>query len=168
MSFDIHDDYLTTSELTWIRGGLSGEFPWFFCDNLNDKSSDRPMLGNYYFNHCIIDRGQVLSPEYLVVIQPLIEKLNLRLEDILRVKVNLYPRTQRRVHHRSHVDYQPGDGYTALFYLNTNNGLTVVDGKKKIKSVENRMLFFDGSQKHHSTTCTNKNSRITINFNILH
>jgi hypothetical protein len=168
MSFDIQDDYLTSSELTWVRGGLSRDFPWFFCDHLNDKSSDKSILGNYYFNHTLIERGQVLSQEYIIVFQPLIERLNIRLDDIMRMKVNLYPRTQIKVHHRSHTDYQPESGYTALFYLNTNNGLTVVDGKKKIKSVENRMLFFDGSQKHHSTTCTNKNSRITINFSIWH
>ena len=168
MSFDIHDDYLTISELAWVREGFSRDFPWFFHDHLNDESNDKPMLGNYYFNHCLIERGQVLSPEHLIVFRPLIDKLNIRLDDIMRMKANLYPRTQRRVHHRSHVDYQPGSGFTALFYLNTNNGLTVVDGKKKIKSVENRMLFFDGSQKHHSTTCTNTNFRITVNFSIFH
>ena len=53
----------------------------------------------------------------------------------------------------------------AIFYVNTNDGFTVLEDGTEIKSIENRVLLFDPSTKHHSTTCTDKKVRITINFN---
>ena len=40
------------------------------------------------------------------------------------------------------------------------------DGKK-VKSVENRVVMFDGEIKHCSTTCTDKLSRIVVNVNYI-
>jgi LmbE family N-acetylglucosaminyl deacetylase len=38
-------------------------------------------------------------------------------------------------------------------------------GGAEIKSIENRVLLFDPSTEHHSTTCTDQKVRININFN---
>ena len=79
--------------------------------------------------------------------------------------MNLYPRTQRRVHHSTHIDYQPNSGLrTCLYYVNTNNGVTIFDGKKTVKSIKNRIALFDGSIPHHSTTLTDVNYRCSINI----
>ena len=78
--------------------------------------------------------------------------------------MNLYPRTHLRVHHEPHCDYEPDCGLrTCLYYVNDNNGMTVFDGKKKVRSKKNRAILFDGSNKHHSTTPTNCNWRCSIN-----
>ena len=55
----------------------------------------------------------------------------------------------------------------AIFYVNTNDGLTVLDNEVEIDSVSNRLLVFDGSTMHHSTTCTNQKRRVNINFNFM-
>jgi len=52
-----------------------------------------------------------------------------------------------------------------LFYLNTNDGLTVLEDGTEIKSIENRILLHDASKPHHSTTCTDADRRVNINFN---
>ena len=151
-------------------------FPWHFVDQLNGH--DLPY--NYYFAHELINQGQVLSnpmvgnqPSFNIFF-PIIDKMGMSWESIWRLKVNLYPRTQSRVHHSTHRDYNPGEGgQTLLYYVNTNDGLTVFDekdrkkkrfNKQTIRSVKNRAAFFDGSNKHHSTTPTNCNYRVTINF----
>ena len=35
----------------------------------------------------------------------------------------------------------------------------------KIESIENRLLIFDASVPHHSTTCTDDKCRVNVNFN---
>ena len=63
-----------------------------------------------------------------------------------------------------HVDYDfPHRG--AIFYLNTNNGLTILEDTIEIKSIENRLLIFDASRPHHSTTCSDDKCRVNVNFN---
>lgn len=52
-----------------------------------------------------------------------------------------------------------------IFYLNTNDGFTILNGETKINSVENRILLFDPSELHSSTTCTNDKCRVNVNFN---
>ena len=52
-----------------------------------------------------------------------------------------------------------------ILYLNTNDGLTILNDSIEVKSIENRLLLFDGSLWHRSTTCTDAMCRININFN---
>ena len=81
----------------------------------------------------------------------------------IRIKANLYPRTDTIIHHKDHVDYT-FEHKAAILYLNTNDGFTVI-GDKKIESVANRMLLFNPQIPHHSTTCTDTQFRSNINFN---
>jgi len=39
------------------------------------------------------------------------------------------------------------------------------NGKNKVESVENRLLLFDPSETHNSTSCTDEKVRVNINFN---
>ena len=54
---------------------------------------------------------------------------------------------------------------TGVFYLNSNNGSTLFKNGKRIYSKENRMLIFDGHQKHCGVDCTDNDYRIVINYN---
>ena len=167
MKIDIIDNFLTSyyadtyvKIFDGIREG-TGCFPWYFNNNLN--GSDR--IGNYYFNHSVIVNYKVVSDQWLPIFEPLISTIGISFDTVWRLKVNLYPGTKRRVHHLSHTDYDPSEGFrTALYYVNTNNGVTIFDGKKTVKSMENRIALFDGSNKHHSTTPTDCNYRSTINI----
>ena len=79
-------------------------------------------------------------------------------------KINYYPKTPEIVHHKDHVDFIH-EHKGGIFYLNDNDGLTVLEDGTEIKRVANRLLLFDSSRPHHSTTCTNANRRLNINFN---
>ena len=101
--------------------------------------------------------------DYSVLLTPLIKKIPYDPNKLKRIKANLYPQSQRRIYHGWHTDYDPPH-QGCIFYLNTNNGYTIFKNKK-VKSVENRLLLFDPSILHRSTTCTDAPSRININFN---
>jgi hypothetical protein len=53
----------------------------------------------------------------------------------------------------------------SIFYVNTNDGYTVFEDGTKVESVANRMLTFPADMKHAGTTCTDRQTRIVINFN---
>ena len=62
-----------------------------------------------------------------------------------------------------HVD-QDFKCKVALYYINDNNGYTII-GDKKVESKSNRMVLFNSNQKHCGTNSTNCNNRMVINFN---
>ena len=162
MKIDIIDDFLTDYQAnSLIKTFGESKFPWFFVDGLNYKQRK----GNYYFNHSIIYAYEVESPQWVSLFESLVNRIGISFRNVYRLKVNLYPHTPFRVHHASHTDYDPDIGLkTCLYYVNTNNGMTVFDGKRKIKSKRNRALLFDGSTKHHSTTPSDSNWRCSINI----
>tara|TARA_R100001082_G_scaffold79332_1_gene46704 strand:+ start:56 stop:598 length:543 start_codon:yes stop_codon:yes gene_type:complete len=83
----------------------------------------------------------------------------------IRVKANLYPHTETLKEHQPHIDY-PFKHIAGVFSLNTCDGFTRMQDGSKIDSVANRMVFFDGSVKHNSSTTTNASARYNINFNL--
>ena len=125
-------DYFADTYVKIFDGieGVATPFPWAFYNDLNGVER----MGNYYFNHQVILNYKVQSDKWLSIFEPLISTIGISFDNVWRLKVNLYPRTQRRVHHASHTDYQPDSGLrTCLYYVNTNNGVTIFDGKKTVK-----------------------------------
>ena len=49
--------------------------------------------------------------------------------------------------------------------MNTNNGYTEFEDGTKVESVENRIVYFDGSIPHNSSTCTDQKVRAVISIN---
>ena len=63
---------------------------------------------------------------------------------------------------QTELDY---DHKAMIYYLNTNNGYTILKDGVKIKSIQNRALFFNPQEEHQSTTCTDLKCRMNININ---
>ena len=117
---------------------------------------------NDFSTHMVYSHNQIWSNFAFEKLQPLLNLLDIKA--LIRIKINNYPRTPKVIHHQDHVD----DDYKhngALFFVNSNDGLTVIKNKTEISSVENKLLMFDSSKEHHSTTTSNTNRRITININ---
>ena len=51
--------------------------------------------------------------------------------------------------------------------LSSEHSVNNIAKWKKINSVANRLITFDGSIEHASTDCTNATARVNINFNYL-
>ena len=109
-------------------------FPWFYQNNVTDKSSTIHSE-NYYFTHLFYDNNEQSS--FFNYVIPILKKI--KYKKLIRVKANLYPNVNKLIQHSKHIDYNyPTKG--ALYYLNTNNGPTYVENKK-INSVKNRLLL---------------------------
>ena len=85
---------------------------------------------------------------------------------MIRIKINAYPYTNVVKEHKEHIDFNY-EHIGAVFSLNTCDGYTKFSDGSKVESVANRIVFFDASKKHHSTTTSNAKLRYNINFNFL-
>ena len=87
----------------------------------------------------------------------------------MRVKGNWFPPTSVAYDHIPHKDYaeELGEIKGAILSLNTCDGWTRLEDKTKVDSVANRLLLFNSSELHNSSTTTNPKGRFNINFNYL-
>ncbi len=160
----IYDNFLEHSHLKNIQDELNKpSFPWFFLSDITGESKER----DGYFAHTFYINASYAS-NWFQIVQPIIFKIkqDFNFKALLRAKANLYSRTDILVHHKDHSD-EIFSNIGVLLYLNTNDGFTVINNEHKIESVENRLMIFDASVKHHSTNCTNAQHRLNINFNFL-
>tara|TARA_B100000780_G_scaffold262424_1_gene215550 strand:+ start:400 stop:888 length:489 start_codon:yes stop_codon:yes gene_type:complete len=86
------------------------------------------------------------------------------IKSLIRIKLNLYPSSQTLLEHAVHQDYN-FNHKGAIIYINDNDGFTRLEDGTCIESKANRVLFFDASQPHSSTNCTNAKARFNINVN---
>tara|TARA_R100000458_G_C8142987_1_gene153421 strand:+ start:139 stop:648 length:510 start_codon:yes stop_codon:yes gene_type:complete len=87
-------------------------------------------------------------------------------KSLMRIKINAFPYTETIHEHNKHVDYT-FKHLGAIYYLNTCDGYTKLKDGTKIDSIANRLLIFDASEPHQSTTTTTARLRYNINFNFL-
>ena len=158
MKYEVVDNFLDQNYFKKLQDKmLTTSFAWYISQSVTHNSKN----DEYYFVHMYFDRYRVNSPE-IKDLFPIINKLNIKA--LIRIKANLYASTPEIYEHELHVDY-PFSHKAALFSINTNNGYTYFEDGTKIESVENRMLLFDASKKHGSSTCTNQHYRCNIVFN---
>ena len=118
---------------------------------------------DFYFTHIIYDNHKPNSELFENMI-PILKKL--KVKSLIRIKLNLYTRTDKIVEHNSHIDY-PFKHKAFLLSLNTCDGYTKFSDGTKVESLANRIVFFDASKKHQSTTTSNAKLRYNINFNFI-
>ena len=123
--------------------------------NLTNKKS-------FYFTH-LIYKNTILSSFLYDKITPHLKPLNIK--SLMRIKINLFPNSGEKVQeHGMHTDYD-FNHKAGILSINTCDGYTKLEDGTKIDSIANRMLLFDASKPHSSTTCTNQPVRMNINFN---
>ena len=155
--YKVIDNFLSKENFNKIKEAMIGSnFPWYFNSNVSDKNSN----DGIYFTHNFFNK--FINSDFINLINPIINLLETK--SFIRIKGNLYPQTGKLIKHKNHIDY-PFLHKGFIFYINTNNGYTILNDKIKIKSIENRGLFFNAHIKHCSTTCTDQKTRININFN---
>jgi len=93
---------------------------------------------------------------------PLLKKLNP--SKILNIRANLCLKRPMICHW--HVDDWTKNlkHKTAIYYVNTNNGSTVFQGRK-VKSVKNKVVIFNANVTHKAEYQTDTDVRMVINLN---
>lgn len=146
--------------LTFKNLILNENFCWNLTPFISNINENLKTTSSYYFTH-IFYSGLHIDPQSHIFIDILNQ---LEVKSLIRIKANLYPSTDNIEYHSDHIDYEfPHKG--AIFYLNNNNGLTILEDGTEVESIENRLLLFDPSKPHRSTTCTNDKCRVNVNFN---
>ena len=158
MKYEIIDNFLSQEDFKKLKNSMiSQDFEWYYNESVADKNSN----DNFYFTHNFFTRHAPNSNK-IFLIEPII--LKIKPLAIIRIKGNFYPKTEKIFEHKEHVDYDfKHNGF--IFYVNNNNGFTRLNDGTMIESIENRGLFFEAYIKHNSSTCTDQNGRININFN---
>ena len=105
-------------------------------------------------------------------INPLLNTINPRYW--VRVKSNITSATSKNLISGWHNDLTRFEtkkpwmtSKTGIFYLNTNNGYTLMENGERIDSVENRFIVFDNKTFHSGVSQTDTKIRIVINFNFI-
>lgn len=142
----------------------------------NSEQNDSPnlfMFVHLFYSNAIVTPhdgkelwgiGHPCSPHFGKML-PILQKLDIK--SLIRVKANLYPYSGETLHeHGMHTDYE-FPHYAALLSLNTCDGYTKLEDGTKVESIANRVVIFDASLKHCSTTTTSDFARIKININYL-
>jgi hypothetical protein len=141
----------------------SENIPWYYkYGQTNESSNSEEDIG--FFSLCFFSNFKedfVFLNNFLHLIYT---KLNCR--SLIKSKANLTLRGNNKNKLFFHTDY-PYNSYTAIFYLNTNNGATILDEKKQIEinSIENRILIFDANINHAVKVQTDEKRRIVLNIN---
>lgn len=150
--------------------GAPSEFPWFYNDTITfDSERDRKEFCNIYkFSHIFYWSYAPCSP-YIQKLNPIFRTLEA--EAIVNVRAYLTTYTGSAYEGDFHTDEFCDDmdsvhnRYTAIYYVNTNNGHTLFDDGQKVASVKNRLVVFPFRKRHAIVTATDVKARAVININ---
>lgn len=162
LKYEIIDNFLPKDNFNLIKKTIFGNnFNWFYTPEINHKGIESSNM-LFYFTHLFYAYNKPTSMFFDLINTNLISFFDVK--SLLRIKGNLYPNQHVKKENGFHTDYDFSHK-GAIFYLNTNNGRTILSNKIKIDSIENRILFFDPSIPHDSENCTDQKVRVNININ---
>ena len=137
---------------------LDHNFPWLYNAEVANRGE---VNDHFYFTHNLFDNYKPTSSIFEEFI-PFFKQLEMNA--LIRARGLLYTNQGRQIAHEKHTDYN-FPHKTVVFYMNTNNGYTEFEDGTKVDSVENRIVFFDGSIPHNSSTCTDQKIRVVVSLN---
>ena len=170
MDYKLIDNFLPEDEFKSIQKLMVfGErFPFYLSPSVT-YLEDTDRQWDWYGTHMFYTLDRPTSDFYDEIKKIFISKIEDvigPMKSLLRIKANFYPHTPILQEHLPHVDYDYSS-YGAIFSLNTCDGFTRLGDSIKIDSVENRIVIFDASMQHNSTTTSTARGRFNINFNWL-
>ena len=155
----IVDNFLNNEEFKHIQDTIfNNDFPFYYSDCITNKKD--PSLGYYYFTHVFFNKNKINSP-FFKLWENFLKKIECK--SIIRIKASMYVNINKKRKNNAHKDYNFSHK-GCLFYLNDNNGETHFKNKKVLPKA-NRAVFFNPSESHSSSLCTDQNRRVVINFN---
>jgi len=170
----IIESFLPSAELIELQSHMfNNDFPWFYHDKIvGGVGNTKESPDNFQFVHSIYYLNKPNSTFYSQLIEPMfVRKLEqqLSLGAIIRIKSNLTLRTKNieevLPYHCDFPEPQFKKSFTAIYYLNTNNGYTKFEDGTKIESIENKFVVFPNTLKHTSATTSDRKIRVVLVFN---
>jgi hypothetical protein len=163
MEIKVIDNFLPQHEFERLRDiVMSPEISYYYQSTIN-SSHEKEDLTCYFTHHLFnVEQPYIYSNCFHHFRSLFYEKLEIKA--LIRMKINLYPRTAIVENHVMHRDY-PWEQKGCVFSFNTCDGATLFEDGTRIDSVANRALLFNAHDLHGSTSCTNAKARFNININ---
>ena len=175
----IYDNFMETELFRSIQEFLLGPmFPWLYNDKITTgKYNGTKQLDNvnvvrhqnddvFQFTHLFFVGPQGDWSDQTFNINPILNAI--APSAWVRIKINLGTRDSEHTMGGWHSDAKIGapsaNLTTAIFYMNTNNGYTLLE-TEKIESVENRLVVFPCDMLHTGISQTDTKIRVTLNLN---
>lgn len=154
----ITDNLLSVGDHQRLQHELLGEhFAWYLNKyQVHPTIDSDPQHIHLFYDECLPKSNR------LDLLSPLIDAINPA--TIRRIKANLTMRQSANKVGESHVDYDRFSGKTAVFYVNTTNGGTMINGEL-VSGLANRLVVFDADTPHSAVSCSDAPYRCVININ---
>ena len=171
MELKIIDNFLPEREFQILVNAITGISPaidFRVVSTVEDSASGSEDYWSWYMIHMIYSMDMPQSKIYSDICRMFVPKFYevANFKTMSRIKINAYPYTNIVKEHKEHTD--TNYSHTgAVFSINTCDGYTKIKGETKVQSIANRIVFFDASEPHQSTTTSNAKLRYNINFNFL-
>jgi len=168
MELKIIDNFLPEKEFQTLVNAITGISPSinFRIVTAVEDASGSEDYWSWYMIHMVYAMDMPQSKIYSDIRKMFVPKFYevANFKTMSRIKINAYPYTNIVKEHKEHTDTK--FSHTgAVFSINTCDGYTKIKGETKVQSIANRIVFFDGSEPHQSTTTSNAKLRYNINFN---
>ena len=166
MEYKIISNFLPKEDFDYLSNFFLNDetlMRWRYHDAIANKEDNT----SFYFQNTPYPPSFDTKEEYLLPVLPLLYHSKIfTTEKLLRVKYNLFVQQSRPIVSAPHYDFS-FPHKVLLYSVNSNNGYTILDPNgenKKIPSIANQALFFDGSIEHQAITQTDEKVRININI----
>lgn len=155
---------------------LSESLPWIYNDHTSHIPVDEikfPQVQELpQMVHPIIQDGNAISSfinPAMNVWNKLVQKNNLQVSFVLRVKLNLNMRQSESKVFGPHRDHDNPRFFSAIYYVNDTDGDTYFfepDGKiiKQVSPKRGKIVFFPSNILHAGSSPTKHNRRVVINY----
>ena len=174
---------MSTEEFDKVIRTIIGkrQFPWFFQESITYNDHAFADINDRQFVHMFYQNNVPISP-FWGVIEPIISKIDPK--SLIRCKANLVLGSKEPEIYTPpwHYDLASSDGLglppegealgvpwegvtTAILYLDTNNGYTLMKDGTKSHSIANKFVSFPNSCAHTGVPPTDAKYRVVINFN---
>jgi len=145
---------------------------WYWNSKTAATPYGEPLDNNYMFTHHLYNKYHNLKSSYFETFFPILYFLgeHIPIEDLHRMKLNLYPNQDKKIIHAKHIDLrieetkEPTENCTiTILNFTTCNGGTII-GDEEFLSKGNQALSFDNKIEHQGFTQTDTQRRIVLNI----
>ena len=160
------------NRLSNIFDDYENRFNWFWNSKTAASENGEPWDNNFMFTHVLFHVTEESKSPWFETFFPIIYHLgeHIPIEDIYRLKLNLYTNQGEKVIHARHTDLEdtvtkkPVENCTiTILNFTTCNGGTII-GEEEYLSNSNQALIFDNKVEHQGFTQTDTSRRIILNI----
>lgn len=189
-SIKIYNNFISDEIFQNLKKEIfSDGFPWFYTGTTLGDNTDSDQFGYSFFHNALYSNGDAsfIGEQLKIIITLALNLIGEPINQMLRIRIGLITCTDFTKIHLPHVD-MPFAHKTGLFYFNKCNGDTLIYKEKycegynkivfdkKVRSQqneilqtitpeENKLVIFNGLMYHSSSSQTNTDRRVVINFN---